>query len=88
MRGAAAKQTGLAPLLSTRGYRVDLAATGQAALDALEGHHVHMNAEEFELLAYLVLHANRVLTYRTILLANPAVHTTSGPEADICVHNA
>jgi two-component system KDP operon response regulator KdpE len=32
---------------------------------------------EFELLAYLVRHANRVLTYRTILMANPAVHTTS-----------
>lgn len=32
---------------------------------------------EFELLTYLARHANRVLTYRTILMANPAVHTTS-----------
>jgi two-component system, OmpR family, KDP operon response regulator KdpE len=38
---------------------------------------IHMDAHEFELLAYLARHANRVLTYRTILLANPAVHTTS-----------
>jgi two-component system KDP operon response regulator KdpE len=38
---------------------------------------IHMDAHEFELLSYLARHANRVLTYRTILLNNPAVHTTS-----------
>ena len=42
-----------------------------------DGCEVPMDAHEFELLAYLARHANRVLTYRTILLANPAVHTTS-----------
>jgi two-component system KDP operon response regulator KdpE len=38
---------------------------------------IRMEPHEFELLAYLARHANRVLTYRMILLANPAVHTTS-----------
>jgi two-component system KDP operon response regulator KdpE len=42
-----------------------------------DGREVQMDAQEFELLSYLARHANRVLTYRTILLANPAVHTTS-----------
>ncbi len=41
------------------------------------GEEVHMDPYEFELLAYLARHANHVLTYRAILLANPAVHTTS-----------
>ena len=40
-------------------------------------HDIPIDPYEFELLAYLVRHANRVLTYRTILMANPAVHTTS-----------
>jgi two-component system KDP operon response regulator KdpE len=41
------------------------------------GEEVRMEPHEFELLAYLARHANRVLTYRAILLANPAVHTAS-----------
>ena len=41
-----------------------------------DGHEIHMDLDEFELLAYLARHANRVLTYHTILMANPAVHTT------------
>jgi len=45
------------------------------ALDELD--EISMEPHEFELLAYLARHANRVLTYRMILLANPAVHTTS-----------
>jgi two-component system KDP operon response regulator KdpE len=40
-------------------------------------HEIPIDPHEFELLAYLARHANRVLTYRTILMANPAVHTTS-----------
>jgi two-component system KDP operon response regulator KdpE len=40
-------------------------------------HEIQIDPHEFELLAYLARHANRVLTYRTILMANPAVHTTS-----------
>jgi len=40
-------------------------------------HEIPVDPYEFELLAYLARHANRVLTYRTILMANPAVHTTS-----------
>ena len=40
-------------------------------------HEIQIDPYEFELLAYLARHANRVLTYRTILMANPAVHTTS-----------
>jgi two-component system KDP operon response regulator KdpE len=40
------------------------------------GHEVHLNAYDFELLTYLARHANRVLTYHTILRANPAVMTT------------
>ena len=40
-------------------------------------HEIQIDPHEFELLAYLARHANRVLTYRTILMANPTVHTTS-----------
>jgi two-component system KDP operon response regulator KdpE len=40
-------------------------------------HEIPIEPHEFELLAYLARHANRVLTYRAILMANPAVHTTS-----------
>ncbi len=75
-RAATPAQEAEAPLIEVGDFRID-ALTRSVSV---KGREVRLTPKEFDLLAYLARHPNKVLTHRTLLAAVWGGHSTEQPE--------